>query len=116
MDICLIVATRRWRSADLLDGRPCAAERSKAHLTRRPIHASTARTTGLGDDPKAETERLLAKGWTLVMAANAPEDGYGRFTYVQAPSGLLVEPVAAVNRPRFEAWWAGGTLAAPGTK
>jgi hypothetical protein len=68
------------------------------------------------DDPKAETERLLAQGWTLVMAANAPEDGYGRFTYVQAPSGLLVEPVAVANRPRFEAWWAGGTLAAPGTK
>lgn len=65
------------------------------------------------DDPPAETERLLAQGWTLEMAAAAPEDGYGRFTYVRSPAGLLVEPVAAASRQRFEAWWAGGTLAAP---
>ncbi len=68
------------------------------------------------DDPGAETERLLAQGWTLEMAANAPEDGYGRFTYVRSPAGLLVEPVAASSRERFEAWWAGGELAAPTSK
>jgi len=65
------------------------------------------------DDPAAETERLIGQGWELVMAAAAPDDGYGRFTYVRSPSGMLVEPVDASNRERFEAWWAGGTLAAP---
>ena len=68
------------------------------------------------DDPGAETERLLADGWELVMSAAAPEAGYGRFTYVRSPEGLLVEPVALANRERFEAWWAGGTLAAPSTR
>lgn len=62
------------------------------------------------DDPAAETERLLAQGWELVMAAAAPGDGYGRFTYVRSPAGLLVEPVDIANRERFEAWWAGGEL------
>ena len=68
------------------------------------------------DDPGTETERLLADGWELVMSAAAPEDGYGRFTYVRSPEGLLVEPVRASDRERFEAWWAGGTLAAPSSK
>jgi hypothetical protein len=62
------------------------------------------------EDPAAETERLLAHGGTLVMAAAAPDDGYGRFTYVRSPSGMLVEPVALSSRDRFEAWWAGGEL------
>lgn len=65
------------------------------------------------EDPAAETERLLAQGWELVMAAAAPEDGYGRFTYVRSPAGLLVEPVAVANRERFEQWWAGGELVRP---
>ncbi len=68
------------------------------------------------DDPAVETERLLAQGWELVMAAASPDDGYGRFTYVRSPSGLLIEPVAAANRERFEQWWAGGTLVAPTTR
>jgi hypothetical protein len=68
------------------------------------------------DDPGAETERLLAAGWDLVMSAAAPDAGYGRFTYVRSPAGLLVEPVAVANRERFEAWWAGGELAAPASR
>lgn len=68
------------------------------------------------EEPRVETERLLAQGWELVMAAASPEDGYGRFTYVRSPSGLLVEPVAVANRERFEAWWAGGDLARPATR
>jgi hypothetical protein len=67
------------------------------------------------DDPARETERLLAGGGELVMAAAAPEDGYGRFTYVRTSSGMLVEPVALASRERFEAWWAGGTLASAST-
>src|SRR6478672_11116842 len=32
------------------------------------------------DDVRADTESLLADGWTLELAANAPDEGYGRFT------------------------------------
>lgn len=62
------------------------------------------------DDVGAETERLIAQGGTLELAAAAPEDGYGRFTYVRSPGGVLVEPVASASRERFERWWAGGSL------
>ncbi len=62
------------------------------------------------DDVTAETERLLAQGWTLELAATAPEAGYGRFTYLRSPAGVLVEPLNRSSRPRFEAWWAGGEL------
>ena len=63
------------------------------------------------DDVAAETRRLLAEGWTLELAAAPPEDGYGRFTYLRSPHGVLLEPVSTSAKPRFEAWWAGGELA-----
>jgi catechol 2,3-dioxygenase-like lactoylglutathione lyase family enzyme len=56
------------------------------------------------------TERLVAAGWSLEAASAAPEDGYGAFTYVRSPAGILVEPVSLAVRPAFEAWWAGGDL------
>lgn len=62
------------------------------------------------DDVAATTERLLDRGWTLEAASRAPDDGYGAFTYVRSPSGVLVEPVSTVVRPAFEQWWAGGDL------
>ena len=63
------------------------------------------------DDVAAETEAFLAAGWTLALAMCSPDEGYGRFTYVQPPgSGLLVELVSSAARPRFENWWAGGSL------
>ena len=62
------------------------------------------------DDVAATTERLVADGWTLEAASRAPEEGYGAFTYVRSPAGVLVEPVATVVRPTFERWWAGGDL------
>ena len=65
------------------------------------------------DDVAADTEDLLAAGWTLEMAAASPDDGYGRFTYVRSPSGYLAEPVSINNKPRFERWWAGGSLDDP---
>ena len=65
------------------------------------------------DDVGADTRSLLADGWTLELAAAAPDDGYGRFTYVRSPSGYLVEPVSVANKPRFERWWAGGSLSDP---
>jgi lactoylglutathione lyase len=62
------------------------------------------------DDVAAETERLIAAGWTLELAQKAPEEGYGSMTYVRSPSGFLLEPVTVGARPRFERWWAGETL------
>jgi catechol 2,3-dioxygenase-like lactoylglutathione lyase family enzyme len=65
------------------------------------------------DDVGGETRRLLAAGWTLELAAAAPEDGFGRFSYVRSPTGFLLEPVSVASRPRFERWWAGGSLTDP---
>lgn len=62
------------------------------------------------DDVAATTEKLVASGWTLEAASRPPADGYGGFTYVRSPAGLLIEPVSAAVRPVFEGWWAGGNL------
>lgn len=65
------------------------------------------------DDVAATTEWLLAAGWTLVAANTAPDEGYGTFSYVRSPEGLLVEPVSAAVRDAMERWFAsdssGGT-------
>jgi predicted enzyme related to lactoylglutathione lyase len=63
------------------------------------------------DDVKATTESLVAAGGELLQAGAAPDDGYGTFTYVRMPSGLIIEPVWSAARPRFERWFAGGALA-----
>ncbi len=62
------------------------------------------------DDVRAATETALAAGWRIEAAAAPPEDGYGAFTYVRSPQGVLVEPVWSAVRPVFERWWAGGSL------
>ena len=62
------------------------------------------------DDVGATTEQLVATGWTLQIGQLPPEDGYGAFTYVRAPSGFLLEPVSSALKPFFEQWWAGGSL------
>lgn len=62
------------------------------------------------DDVAADTEAMLAAGWSLLLAQTAPEDGYGVFTYVQPPSGLLVEFVWSAVKPMFDRWFAGGPL------
>jgi catechol 2,3-dioxygenase-like lactoylglutathione lyase family enzyme len=62
------------------------------------------------DDVVATTEALMHQGWSLEAASSPPEDGYGVFTYVRSPAGILVEPVSSAVRPRFEQWWAGGEL------
>lgn len=63
------------------------------------------------DDVAAETNALLARGWTLAAAGRSPEDGYGAFTYVVPPSGLIVELVWSAISPMFDRWFAGGALA-----
>lgn len=62
------------------------------------------------DDVAGETRALLAKGWTLAAAGRAPEDGFGAFTYVVPPSGLIVELVWSAIEPMFQRWFAGGSL------
>ena len=62
------------------------------------------------DDVAATTEKLVGEGWGLEAASRDPGEGYGAFTYVRSPAGILVEPVASVVRPAFEKWWAGGEL------
>lgn len=61
-------------------------------------------------DVAAATRRLIAEGWTLELAGKAPQNGYGSMTYIRSPTGMLLEPVAAAARPRFERWWAGEPL------
>jgi hypothetical protein len=62
------------------------------------------------DDVRAETLAILERGWTLVGAQCAPEDGFGIMSYVQSPGGFILELVDRRVLPRFEAWWAGGSL------
>lgn len=62
------------------------------------------------DDVAGTSQRLLDNGWTLELAGMAPNDGYGRLTYVRSPQGVLLEPMSDVSRDRFAAWWAGGDL------
>ncbi|MEZ5375986.1 MAG: VOC family protein [Acidimicrobiales bacterium] len=62
------------------------------------------------DDVGADVERFLAAGWTVAAAATAPEDGFGSFAYVAPPSGLIIELVASAAKPRFDTWFAGGSL------
>lgn len=62
------------------------------------------------DDVAAETERLAAAGWQVAAAGAPPEDGYGAYSYVVPPNGTIVELVTSAALPRFERWWAGGSL------
>jgi catechol 2,3-dioxygenase-like lactoylglutathione lyase family enzyme len=61
------------------------------------------------DDVAAGTAELRDAGWALRLAHRPPDRGYGAFTYLQPPSGILVELVASALQPMFERWFAGGT-------
>ncbi len=61
-------------------------------------------------DVSGETRALMDSGWTLLMAQNDPDQGFGAFTYLQPPSGLIVELVWDVLEPMFSRWFAGGSL------
>ena len=62
------------------------------------------------DDVAAVTTHFIDAGWTLELAQVPAEEGFGNFTYVRSPGGVLIEPVAAALKPMFERWWAGGDL------
>jgi len=71
--------------------------------------ATGAHHVGLwADDVDAETERLVSMGWSLIGAQHDPAagSGHGVFTYLQPPSGLIVELVNRAALPHFEPWWA----------
>jgi lactoylglutathione lyase len=59
------------------------------------------------DDVQAETDRLVSLGWTLIGAQQDPGAGagVGIFTYLQPPSGLIVELVDSAVLSFFEQWW-----------
>jgi catechol 2,3-dioxygenase-like lactoylglutathione lyase family enzyme len=63
------------------------------------------------DVTKVNTD-LVGKGWTVELAGRSPEEGYGGFTYVRSPAGVLVEPETFLGgaRERFDKWYAGGSL------
>lgn len=71
-------------------------------------HDSGAHHVGVWVDSVVDdTERLVAEGWTLVGAQRDPGDGngFGVFSYVQPPSGLIVELVDRAALPHFQRWW-----------
>ncbi len=75
--------------------------------------ASSAATHHVGvwsDDISGDVHRFLNAGWQIVAAASAPDDGFGSFVYVAPPSGLIVELVSGAAKPRFDSWFAGGSL------
>lgn len=59
------------------------------------------------DDLTSETDRLVGSGWALVGAQSDPGDGagYGVFSYLQPPSGLIVELVDRAVLGFFTEWW-----------
>lgn len=59
------------------------------------------------DDVAAETSALVDAGWTLLGAQRDPGDGegYGVFSYIEPPTGLIVELVDRRVEASFEQWW-----------
>ena len=62
------------------------------------------------DSISADAENFVSAGWTVTAAARPPDDGFGAFAYVTAPTGMTVELVASTARPRFVTWFEGGSL------
>lgn len=60
------------------------------------------------DDVASDTDALVAAGWTLVGSQVDPGagEGFGVFTYLRPPSGLIVELVDRTLLAHFEQWWA----------
>ncbi len=85
---------------ELLEGPPGSFWDGREHAGAHHVGVWT-------DDVAAETDRLVAAGWTLVGAHRDPSDGggFGVFSYVQPPSGLIVELVDASVQPFFQQWW-----------
>jgi catechol 2,3-dioxygenase-like lactoylglutathione lyase family enzyme len=62
------------------------------------------------DDVAAVITDLTRRGWGLEIAQLPPDEGYGAFAYLRAPSGFLLEPVSSAIKPGFARWLGGGSL------
>jgi catechol 2,3-dioxygenase-like lactoylglutathione lyase family enzyme len=64
------------------------------------------------EDVARANEELVRQGWVVELAAQSPEEGYGGFTYIRSPAGVLFEPESCLAgaKERFESWYAGGSL------
>ena len=64
------------------------------------------------DDVTRVNQDLVGQGYTVELAGASPEEGYGAFTYVRSPGGVLFEPESGLHgaKERFERWYAGGSL------
>jgi hypothetical protein len=57
-------------------------------------------------------KELVGQGYTVELAGDTPEKGYGSFTYIRSPGGVLFEPESGLrgSKERFERWYAGENL------
>ena len=64
------------------------------------------------DDVAQVNQDLVGQGFSVELAGDCPEKGYGAFSYVRSPGGVLFEPESGRHgsRERFERWYAGGSL------
>jgi catechol 2,3-dioxygenase-like lactoylglutathione lyase family enzyme len=64
------------------------------------------------EDVARTNEALVRRGWSVELSGEAPEEGYGAFTYVRSPAGVLFEPESCLGgaKERFDRWYAGGSL------
>ena len=57
------------------------------------------------DDLAGECERLLLSGWSILASGAAPENGFGKLSYLTpATGGLVVELVTSSLKPVIEEW------------
>lgn len=71
-----------------------------------PGGQSQARHLGVWvDDLAAEAGQLVASGWTVCAAGDAPDAGYGAICYIASPDGsLLLELVSTILEPVISEW------------
>ena len=64
------------------------------------------------NDVTRVNQELVSHGFTVELAGMSPEEGYGGFTYVRSPGGVLFEPESELHgaKERFDRWYAGGSL------
>jgi catechol 2,3-dioxygenase-like lactoylglutathione lyase family enzyme len=64
------------------------------------------------EDVAGVNEELVGKGWQVELAGASPDEGYGGFTYIRSPAGVLFEPESCLHgaKERFDRWYAGGSL------
>lgn len=56
------------------------------------------------EDVTRANEDLVNAGWTVELANKPPAEGYGGFTYIRSPGGIVFEPESSQggSKERFE--------------